>query len=81
MEVKIMYDTIERFMGIDSTAEGYDITTLKRSQNPHHTISRRYKNISNSTMKRFYRLSNSYSSISDKTTIHWKRHRNIFQNN
>lgn len=75
-----MYEAIEKFMGIDSTAEGYDIVVLKKTKNPNHcTISRRYKNVSAATMKRFYQLSNSMMSISRNTSIHYRKHRNIFE--
>lgn len=74
-----MYETIEKFMGIDSTAEGFDIIVLKKTRKPDHcTLSRRCKNISTATMRRFYRLSSNMMSVNYQMAIDWKRHRNIF---
>lgn len=74
-----MYETIEKFMGIDSTAEGYDIIVLKKTRKPDHcTLVHRYKNISTATMRRFYRLTNNMMSVNYNLNIHYRRHRNIF---
>lgn len=74
-----MYETIEKFMGIDSTAEGYDIIVLKKTRKPDHcTLVHRYKNISTATMRRFYRLTSNMMSINYKVAIDWRRHKNIF---
>lgn len=74
-----MYETIEKFMGIDSTADGFDIVVLKKTRKPDHcTLSRRYRNISTSTMRRFYRLTNNMMSINYNTSIDYQKHRNIF---
>ncbi len=75
-----MYEIIEKFMGIDSTAEGYDIIVIKKTRkHGHWTSARRYKNISHFTMCRFYRLTNSMMSINHNTTVDYRKHRNIFK--
>ena len=74
---------IDRYMGIYSTATGYDIHVIKTGETKRGLagrvrFARIYKNVSTATMGRFYWLSESYMTIEAPKAVTYSQYYNIF---
>lgn len=69
MKKDLTKQVIKRYAFIISTAEGYTLVIKKTYEDGHVTI-KKY-NIHSLSMRRFYRLSNSYSDYSSNKVVNW----------
>lgn len=70
--------TLVRMLSIFSTATGYDIKSYRKSEAFNTWKKRTYKNVSASTMRRFYRLSRNDIDAQVNKHISFLQHCRIF---
>lgn len=76
MNKNINNQTITRYAGISSTAEGYEFIIVKTFVDYNKRTAKRYK-IRSASMKRFYSLSKTSSDIYSTKECHWAKYRSI----
>lgn len=73
---------VDRHLELWATAVGYDIHVVKTGKAcGGERIYRHYQNVTAATMRRFYRLSQSYIDINQPKDVTWKAYDRIFRLN